>query len=118
MKPMKEMMENVANKSSEGPVGKAIAYLNDCVHAAVGRGLFKTVGLWRCVAIIVDHVRVQREALLCASSMVIAFESGDVKDTAAWLAEFKKHAVRARLHQFVQPTEYPKLERDLNPTKQ
>lgn len=113
MKPMSEMMKDVHNKAAEGPVGQAIKFLDDCVKAAVAKGLYKTVPLWKCCAIVVDHVRVQREALLVAAQVVELFEKGDVKQAAGMIAEFKKYAVRARLHQFVEPTKYPSLEEQL-----
>lgn len=107
---MAEMMKGVHDKTTEGPVGVAVKYLIDCVDVATKRGLFKTTALWQACAVVVDHVRVQRQALLVAGKLVAALETGEAAEIAAWLVEFKALAVKARLHQFVEPSQYPKLE--------
>ncbi len=116
--PMSEMMKGVYDKTTEGPVGIAVKYIDDCVQASVAKGLFGTVALWKACAVVIDHVKVQREALLLAGNVITLFERGDVKATALMIEEFKRAATKARLHQFVEPTQYPKLEEQFKPTPQ
>ena len=99
-------------KSKVGPVGEAILVVANVIKDAQDRGMYDKSILMKAMAVILDHIKQQRACLHDAVALVNAVEDSkvDAAKVPALVAEFKRSAVKARLHQYVPEGNYKKLE--------
>ena len=86
-----------------GPLGNAILLLKKAIMHAVKEKVYNSSPTFKAIAVVIDHVDCQREALWKAVDLVNALENNLIGTDSIprFIEEFKKAAVKARMQQFV-----------------
>ena len=115
MRSITKMLEDLASRvgtrhrEEMGPLGKAVAHLNVAVYEGQKRQV-KSPTL-DAIAVVLDHVHQQREALEVAAAIALTLSSRPDEESLAWralpdqLAFFGKYLTKCRMNQYVPPSD-------------